>query len=139
MVEGLSHLTFIVRDLEKMTRILVEVLGATEIYASGEATFSIAREKFFLAGGVWIAIMEGEPSSQRGYDHVAFKIGRDDLAGRRAAIERLGLEIRESRPRVDGEGDSIYFYDHDNHLFELHAGTLDERLRRYAADGVGEA
>jgi fosfomycin resistance protein FosX len=139
MIEGVSHLTFIVRDLERMTRILVDVLGATEIYASGDARFSIAREKFFLAGGVWIAIMEGEPMARRGYDHVAFKIGRDDLAGCRSAILRLGLEIRESRPRVDGEGDSIYFYDHDNHLFELHTGTLEERLRRYAAGRVGEA
>jgi len=33
-----------------------------------------------------------------------------------------------------GEGRSIYFYDHDNHLFELHTGNLEERLARYAAD-----
>ncbi|MDP3309636.1 MAG: FosX/FosE/FosI family fosfomycin resistance thiol transferase, partial [Polaromonas sp.] len=26
-----------------------------------------------------------------------------------------------------------YFYDFDNHLFELHTGTLDERLRQYKA------
>jgi fosfomycin resistance protein FosX len=25
-----------------------------------------------------------------------------------------------------------YFYDYDNHLFELHTGTLEERLARYA-------
>ena len=42
-----------------------------------------------------------------------------------------GLEIRESRPRVEGEGHSLYFYDDDNHLFELHTGTLEERLDRY--------
>ncbi len=33
--------------------------------------------------------------------------------------------------RVEGEGRSLYFHDHDNHLFEVHAGTLDERLARY--------
>jgi hypothetical protein len=27
---------------------------------------------------------------------------------------------------------SLYFYDDDNHLFELHTGTLAERLERYA-------
>ena len=61
MIEGLSHLTFIVRDLERMSRLIVDVLGGREVYSSGDATFSIAREKFFVAGGLWIAIMEGEP------------------------------------------------------------------------------
>jgi hypothetical protein len=33
---------------------------------------------------------------------------------------------------VEGEGQSLYFYDFDNHLFELHTGTLAQRLARYA-------
>nr|WP_277871356.1 hypothetical protein [Chroococcidiopsis cubana] len=41
------------------------------------------------------------------------------------------MEIRESRSRVEGEGSSLYFYDYDNHLFELHTGTLAQRLARY--------
>jgi hypothetical protein len=40
--------------------------------------------------------------------------------------------IQSSRPRVEGEGESLYFYDFDNHLFELHTGTLEQRLQRYA-------
>lgn len=132
MIEGLSHLTFIVRDLERMSRLIVDVLGGREIYASGDATFSLAREKFFLAGGLWIAIMEGDPLPTRTYNHVAFKVAEPDLDTLKAKIAALGLDMRESRPRVEGEGASIYFHDWDNHLFELHTGTLDERLARYA-------
>ncbi len=132
MIEGISHITFIVKDLEKMKRLLVEVLGGEEIYSSGEETFSISREKFFLVNGIWIAIMEGESLSERTYNHVAFKVRPEDLPRYRSTIEQLGLEKRESRSRVDGEGKSIYFYDYDNHLFELHTGTLDDRLSRYA-------
>lgn len=134
MIEGLSHLTFIVRDLERMTRLIVDVLGGREVYASGDRTFSIAREKFFVAGGLWLAIMEGEPLTERTYNHVAFKVAEKDLEALKQRIADLGLEIRESRPRVDGEGASIYFHDWDNHLFELHTGTLEARLRRYAED-----
>jgi len=43
----------------------------------------------------------------------------------------MGLQLREGRPRVEGEGRSIYFYDHDNHLFELHTATLDDRLQTF--------
>ena len=46
-------------------------------------------------------------------------------------IRALGLRVREGRSRIEGEGHSIYFYDYDNHMFELHSGTLEERLRRY--------
>jgi fosfomycin resistance protein FosX len=132
VIEGLSHLTFVVRDLEKMARIVVEVLGGKEVYSSGDKNFSVSREKFFVAGGLWIAIMEGDPLPTRTYNHVAFKVTDAELERARAAAEKIGLDIRPPRPRVDGEGQSLYFHDYDNHLFELHTGTLDERLARYA-------
>ena len=76
---GLSHLTFIVSDLDRMEHVLTTVLGAVRVYDSGSDTFSLSEERF------------------------------------------------------DGEGDSIYFHDHDGHLFELHAGSLRERLTVYSA------
>ena len=132
MIEGLSYLTFIVHDLGKMTRIMIEVLGAEEVYASGEKQFSTAPEKFFVAGGLWIAIMEGASLATRSYNHVAFKVTDDQLEYARAAIDRLGLDLKPPRQRVVGEGQSLYFHDYDNHLFELHTGTLGDRLARYA-------
>ena len=132
MIQGLSHLTFIVRDLDKMSHIITDVLGGAEVYSSGDATFSTSREKFFVAGGIWIAVMEGDSLPTRTYNHVAFKVTGEQLDAARKAAEKLDLDIRAPRPRVDGEGQSLYFHDHDNHLFELHTGTLDERLARYA-------
>jgi len=132
MIEGLSHITFIVRDLERMTAILAGVFDAREIYASGDDRFSLSREKFFLIGDLWIAIMEGEPLPSRSYNHIAFKIDEVDFDRYVDRAKALGLDMRPPRPRVEGEGRSIYFYDDDNHLFELHTGTLAERLARYA-------
>jgi fosfomycin resistance protein FosX len=132
VIQGLSHLTFIVRDLDKMSAIITSVLGGKEVYSSGDNTFSTSREKFFVAGGIWIAIMEGESLPTRTYNHVAFKVSDEQLDKARLAAEKLGLDIRPPRPRVDGEGQSLYFHDYDNHLFELHTGTLVDRLARYA-------
>jgi fosfomycin resistance protein FosX len=132
MIEGLSHITFIVKNLERTKRLFVDVLGGKEVYDSGDEKFSISREKFFEVGGIWIAVMEGDPLSERSYNHVAFKVPAGDLPRYRAAIEELGLSIREPRPRIEGEGTSLYFYDFDNHLFELHTATLAERLAAYA-------
>ncbi|NMG37892.1 FosX/FosE/FosI family fosfomycin resistance thiol transferase [Chelativorans sp. ZYF759] len=132
MIEGLSHMTFIVRDLDRMSAILTGVLGAQEVYSSEDEAFSLSREKFFLAADVWIAIMEGEPLPTRSYNHVAFKIDEADVEEYRQRIISLGLDMKPPRPRVEGEGLSLYFYDDDNHMFELHTGTLSERLARYA-------
>lgn len=136
MIGGLSHITFIVRDLDRMERILTVMLGARKVYDSGDETFSLSRERFFLAGEgereIWIAIMEGEPLPARTYNHVAFAIAEDDYDECLRRARDLGLDLREGRSRVEGEGRSIYFHDDDNHLFELHTGTLEQRLARYA-------
>lgn len=135
-MQGLSHMTFIVRDLDRMEMILTTVLDARKVYDSGEHTFSLSKERFFLAGDsaepIWIAIMEGEPLSTRTYNHIAFKIADADYETYLQRLRALGLDVREGRARVPGEGQSIYFHDDDNHLFELHTGTLDERLKRYS-------
>jgi catechol 2,3-dioxygenase-like lactoylglutathione lyase family enzyme len=132
MIEGLSHVTFIVRDLDRMTRILEGVFDAREVYASDAEQFSLSREKFFLIDDIWVAIMEGEKLPERSYNHIAFKIDDADFDRYAERVGKLGLDMRPPRPRVEGEGRSIYLYDDDNHTFELHTGTLAERLARYA-------
>lgn len=132
MIEGLSHMTFIVRDLDKMEALLTTVLDARKIYDSGDKPFSLTRERFFDIAGVWVATMEGDPLDEQTYNHVAFKMAPEDYDERLQRIHALGLHVMEGRSRVEGEGRSIYFYDNDNHMFELHSGTLEERLRRYA-------
>jgi fosfomycin resistance protein FosX len=72
VIQGLSYLTFIVHDPDKMARITVDVLGGREVYASGDMLHSNLPEK-------------------------------------------LGFYMRSSRPRVEGEGQSLYFHDYDNH------------------------
>jgi catechol 2,3-dioxygenase-like lactoylglutathione lyase family enzyme len=134
-LQGLSHLTFVVRDLERAAAFFREGLGGREVYDSAERNFSLTREKFFLVGGVWIAVMEageGEPPVPRTYRHAAFRVEEEGLPAFEARLRKLGVEVRPARPRVEGEGRSLYFYDFDGHLFELHAGTLEERLARYA-------
>ena len=129
-------MTFIVRDLDRMEEILTRVLDARKVYDSGNETFSLSKERFFLVGSekqpIWIATMEGEPLPTQTYNHIAFKIEDDAYEGYLQRIQDLRLQVREGRPRVPEEGRSIYFFDDDNHLFELHTGTLEQRLKRYA-------
>ena len=75
--------------------------------------------------------MEGDSAAGKTYNHVAFQIDDEDFDGYADRIKSLGIEILPGRNRNPSEGRSLYFYDYDNHLFELHTGTLEERLAYY--------
>ena len=132
MISGINHLTFIVKDLTRSSVFFEEIFDAEEVYSSGDYTFSIAWEKFFVIGNLWISLMEGEPLTEKSYNHIAFQIDENEVEHYIKRIQSVGVELLPGRPRVEGEGQSIYFYDFDNHLFELHTGTLKERLTRYS-------
>ena len=119
-----------VQDLERTARLFCEGLGAQEIYDSKAKNFSISREKYFIIGGIWLVAMEGD-LPEKSYRHVAFKVKEKDIAVIEKRISKLGATIASPRSRVEGEGNSLYFYDYDNNLFELHAGDLKERLNSY--------
>lgn len=131
MIEGLSHITFIVKDLDASTHLLKTVFDAEETYASGDRQFSLSEERFFTIGDLWIVLMKGEPV-EKTYNHVAFKIYEEYLGMYENRIRTLGLEIKPGRPREKEKGKSLYFYDYDGHLFELHTGTLQTRMSLYA-------
>ncbi len=129
MVTGISHITFIVSDLERSWHLFTYIFDAKEVYDSGNKNFSVSSEKFFLIGDLWIALMKGESLTERTYNHIAFQVNDENFDGIVAKIKDLKLEIKEGRERIHGEGKSIYFYDY--HLFEIHTGTLKERLAVY--------
>ncbi len=131
MITGISHITFIVKNLDRTANLFKKVFDAKEIYTSEEKKHSLYKEKFFLIGNQWIAIMESEAIVHRTYHHIAFKIEEQDIDIYLQKIKNLNLELKPPRQRMSGEGYSIYFYDYDNNLFELHTGTLSQRLTSY--------
>ena len=128
MITGISHITFIVKNLDRTANLFKKVFDAKEIYTSEEKKHSLYKEKFFLIGNQWIAIMESEAIVHRTYHHIAFKIEEQDVD---IYLKNLNLELKPPRQRMSGEGYSIYFHDYDNNLFELHTGTLSQRLTSY--------
>lgn len=131
MIQGISHITLIVKNIEKTSGLFLKIFGAEEIYSSGDDYKSRSKEKFFLINNIWFALMEGDSLKDKTYNHIAFRISDDDFDGYSEKIAELGLETLEDRKRIAGEGRSIYFYDYDNHLFELHTGSLEERIKHY--------
>lgn len=126
-IKGIDHLTFICRDIEKTAHMLKEIFNAREIYPKAEEKQAISRGKYFSIANYWIGIMEGE-AINKSYHSIAFEIDEYDMPIFQEKIESLGLTIFANENDENNENRSIYFYDYDNHLFELHAGNLVERM-----------
>jgi catechol 2,3-dioxygenase-like lactoylglutathione lyase family enzyme len=133
MIESISHITIIVKDVRRTAEFFRAIFNAKEVYDSSKMNFSTSYEKFFIIGGTWIVAMEGEPLSERSYNHIAFKVPDTEFDEYVLKVKQLGVEIKTGRKRAEGVSRSIYFYDYDNHLFELHTGTLAERLTLYTS------
>jgi len=131
MIEDISHITFVVRNLDKTSELFEKIFDAKEVYYSGDKKHSLFRERFFIIGNQWIAVMEDENIINRTYHHLAFKISDSDVDFYLSRIKALNLELKPPRERISGEGYSIYFYDYDNNLFELHTERLEKRLSIY--------
>jgi fosfomycin resistance protein FosX len=129
-IKGISHITLVCKNLEKSALLFSDLFGAVEVYSSEGKNFSVSKEKFLIIGDLWIALMEGQPL-ERSYNHIAFHVEEADLTLFDFKIRALGLDVAPSRPREPQEGQSIYFYDYDNHMFELHTGDLATRLKYY--------
>lgn len=131
MISGISHITFIVNELDRSEYFFKKIFDAEVVYESGENYHSLSKEKFLLVNNIWIAIMKGESLNEKTYNHIAFKVEESDFDKYVERVDSLKLQVLTERTRITGEGKSIYFYDYDNHLFEIHTGDLQTRLASY--------
>jgi hypothetical protein len=60
-------------------------------------------------------------------DHIAFKVSKETLEATAQKLEALQLEHIRARG-----SSSLYFFDYDNHVFELDTATLEEELKTEA-------
>ena len=123
MLEGLSHITFAVSDLERSLQFYVEALGF-RLLAKWD------RGAYLSAGDLWFCLnLEGAEKgyASEGSSHVAFSVSQEnfDVICKRVIDSKAILwKVNES------EGDSLYFLDPDGHKLEIHVVNAKSRMAR---------
>lgn len=121
MLESISHIALVVKDPGRTAALFQELFGARVIERQDSEGHL---ERFIKLGGTWIALVGAPVERARTGDHVAFRATPEVLEATAAKLQAMG---REFIRRADT---ALYFFDYDEHMFELDTEDMDEELQR---------
>jgi catechol 2,3-dioxygenase-like lactoylglutathione lyase family enzyme len=120
MLESISHVALVVKDPARTAALFQDLFSARVITRKDDEGHL---ETFVRLGGIWIVLVGAPVQRTRTGDHIAFRATREILEATVAKLQAMGREF--IRARSDS---SLYFFDYDDHVFELDAEDLDEAL-----------
>ena len=121
MLEALSHIALVVKDPAKTAALFTDLFGVHPVERDDKDGH---HETFLKLGGVWIALVAASVERPRTGDHLAFRVTPATLEATAAKLEAMGREL--IRARSNG---ALYFFDYDDHVFELDTEDLERELR----------
>jgi catechol 2,3-dioxygenase-like lactoylglutathione lyase family enzyme len=125
MLGPIAHIALTVRDPTRTAVFLrdlfdVPVLRRTD--AEGHD------ETFVRLGVTWCALVGADVKRERTGDHIAFRVARETIPSIAGKLKTKGCEFI-----LSDSGTSLYFFDFDNHVFELDSSDQEQELNRLAA------
>lgn len=122
MLEAISHIALVVKDPARTAALFRDLFEAPAIEREDEDGHL---ETFVKLGGIWIVLVGAPVQRARTGDHIAFRATPEILEATVAKLQAMGREFIRAR------GDSaLYFFDDDDHVFELDTEDMDAELGR---------
>jgi catechol 2,3-dioxygenase-like lactoylglutathione lyase family enzyme len=120
MLDAISHVALVVNDPARTAALFKELFGSRVISRTDSDGHD---ETFARLGRTWFALVQASVERPRTGDHVAFSVSKATLLTCAEKLKAMNHEFMLAR------GDTaLYFYDYDNHIFELDTTDLDAEL-----------
>jgi catechol 2,3-dioxygenase-like lactoylglutathione lyase family enzyme len=117
---SIGHIALVVADPAR-TALLFEALFAAKAVRRVDADGH--DEMFINLGGTWFLLAKANVERTRTGDHIAFRVAKADLLATVDKLKAMNLEFMLAR-----SDSSLYFFDYDNHVFELDTTDLGSEL-----------
>jgi catechol 2,3-dioxygenase-like lactoylglutathione lyase family enzyme len=120
VLNSISHIALVVADPAR-TALLFEALFATKTVRRVDADGH--DETFINLGNTWFLLAKATVERQRTGDHIAFHVTKSNLLATAEKLKAMDLEFILAR-----SDSSLYFFDYDNHVFELDTTDVGSKL-----------
>lgn len=120
MLDHIGHIALVVRDSSRTATLFKDLFGATVVLRKDLDGHS---ETYVRLGRTWFVLAQAEVVRPRTGDHVAFAVSKAVLRETADKLRRMNMEYFLARSDT-----ALYFFDYDDHLFELDTADLDRDL-----------
>jgi catechol 2,3-dioxygenase-like lactoylglutathione lyase family enzyme len=125
MLGPIAHVALIVRDAARTAAFLRDLFDAPLVRRTDAEGHD---ETFVRLGVTWFALIGADVKRERTGDHIAFRVARQSIPLIADMLKAKGCEFILSESQA-----SLYFFDFDNHVFELDSSDQEQELNRLAA------
>ena len=120
MLDAIGHVALVVGDPAKTASLFRDLFDATVLMRKDPDGHE---ETFVRLGRTWFVLAKGVVDRPRTGDHVAFAVSKATLLKSAEKLAQMNLEFFLARSDT-----ALYFFDYDNHIFELDTTHLDDDL-----------
>ena len=120
MLKSISHVALVVKDPARTAALFKDLFGARVLERKDDDGHL---ETFVRLGGTWIVLVGAPVERKRTGDHIAFHVTPEVLEATAAKLQAMGSEFIRARKDT-----ALYFFDYDEHVFELDTTDLEKEL-----------
>ncbi|HEY3777782.1 MAG TPA: VOC family protein [Rhizomicrobium sp.] len=120
MLGPIAHVALTVKDPARTAGFLRDLFDAPILRRTDAEEHD---ETFVRLGVTWCALIGADVKRERTGDHIAFRVAREAISVIAGKLKVMGCEFI-----LSGSGTSLYFFDFDNHTFELDSSDQEQEL-----------
>jgi fosfomycin resistance protein FosX len=124
---SIGHIALVVSNPARTAALFQQLFDAGKVSRIDEEGHD---ETFVQLGGIWFALVQGDVERPRTGDHVAFQVAKSVMDATAKKLDAMGMKYIMARA-----DSALYFFDYDNHVFELDTSDLAAELRMAQAAG----
>lgn len=120
MLDAIGHVALTVKDPNRTSALFKDLFGAVVLVRKDGDDHE---ETYVRLGRTWIVLVQADVERLRTGDHIAFSVSKSALLETAEKLKKMKAEFFLARSDT-----ALYFFDYDNHVFELDTANLDHEL-----------